>query len=94
MIQNFIKKIDKTAKISTEKKLFQQKYSNVSSRVDVSHSSPQKHMGFFPLCVQLNLLEVKRQVCGNDADVKQVLHVLKLTLLEVTEDVQALQTAK
>lgn len=38
-----------------------------------------------------NLLEVKGQVSGNDADVEQVLHRLKLTLLEVAEDVQVLQ---
>lgn len=38
-----------------------------------------------------NLLEVKGQISGDDADVKQVLHVLKLTLLEVAEDVQGLQ---
>lgn len=53
-------------------------------------SSRSKHA----FCVQVNLLEVKRQVCGNDADVKQVLHGLELTLLEVTEDVQVLQATE
>lgn len=43
------------------------------------------------LTVAANLLEVKRQICGDDADVEQVLHILKLTLLEVAEDVQALR---
>ena len=38
-----------------------------------------------------NLLEVKGQISGDDADVKQVLHVLKLALLEVAEYVQGLQ---
>lgn len=38
-----------------------------------------------------NLLEVEGQICGNDADIEQVLHVLKLTLLQVAEDVQALR---
>ena len=38
----------------------------------------------------LDLLEVKGQICGDDADIKQVLHVLKLSLLEVAEDVQGL----
>ena len=38
-----------------------------------------------------NLLEVKCQVSGDDADVKHVLYVLKLTLLEVAEDVQGLR---
>ena len=39
---------------------------------------------------RLDLLEVKGQICGDDADIKQVLHVLKLSLLEVAEDVQGL----
>lgn len=38
-----------------------------------------------------NLLEVKGQISCDDADVKQVLHVLELTLLEVAEDVQGLR---
>lgn len=38
-----------------------------------------------------NLLEVKGQISGDDADVKQVLHVLELALLEVAEDVQGLR---
>lgn len=38
-----------------------------------------------------DLLEVERQVGGNDAHVEQVLHVLKLALLEVAEDVELLR---
>ncbi|TNN50287.1 hypothetical protein EYF80_039512 [Liparis tanakae] len=45
----------------------------------------------FTMFWNMNLLEVKRQVGGDDADVEQVLHVLKLLLLEVAEDVQALR---
>lgn len=41
--------------------------------------------------VSRDLLEVKGQIGGDDADIKQVLHVLKLALLEVAEDVQCLQ---
>lgn len=41
--------------------------------------------------ISRDLLEVKGQIGGNDADIKQVLHVLKLALLEVAEDVQCLQ---
>ncbi len=40
-----------------------------------------------------NLLDVKSEISGNDANVEQVLHMLKLALLEVAEDVQALQEA-
>lgn len=39
---------------------------------------------------RVDLLEVKCQICGDDADIKQVLHMLKLSLLEVAEDVQGL----
>lgn len=38
-----------------------------------------------------NALEIKGQVGGNDANIKQVLHGLKLPLLEVAEDVETLQ---
>lgn len=38
-----------------------------------------------------NLLEVKGQVGGDDANVEQVLHVLELTLLKVAENVQGLR---
>lgn len=41
--------------------------------------------------ISQDLLEVERQVSGNDAHVKQVLHVFKLALLEVAEDVELLQ---
>lgn len=41
-----------------------------------------------------NLLEVQSQISGDDADVKQVLYGLKLTLLKVAEDIQALKSRK
>lgn len=41
-----------------------------------------------------HLLEIQGQVCGDNTDVKQVLHMLKLALLEVAEDVQYLQETK
>lgn len=41
--------------------------------------------------ISRDLLEVKGQIGGDDAYIKQVLHVLKLALLEVAEDVQCLQ---
>lgn len=41
--------------------------------------------------ISRDLLEVKGQIGGDDADIKQVLHMLKLALLEVAEDVQRLQ---
>lgn len=41
-----------------------------------------------------HLLEIQGQVGGNNADVKQVLHMLKLALLKVAEDVQYLQETK
>lgn len=37
-----------------------------------------------------SLLEVQGEISGNDADFKQMLHRLKLTLLEVLEDIQVL----
>lgn len=41
-----------------------------------------------------HLLEIQGQVGGDNADIKQVLHMLKLALLEVAEDVQYLQETK
>ena len=38
-----------------------------------------------------NPLEVQSQISGNDADVKQVLYSLKLPLLEIHKNVQALK---
>lgn len=43
------------------------------------------------LSILQDLLEVERQVGGNDAHIKQVLYVFKLALLEVAEDVELLQ---
>ena len=37
------------------------------------------------------LLEVERQISGDDADVKQVLYRFELSLLEVAENVEALE---
>lgn len=42
------------------------------------------------LSPSVHLLEVKRQVSGNDANIEQMLHVLELSLLEVAEDVEFL----
>lgn len=39
-----------------------------------------------------SLLEVEGEISGNDANFKQMLHCLKLTLLKVLEDVQVLWT--
>lgn len=50
--------------------------------------------GLSSLRTSKDLLEIQGQVGGDNADVKQVLHMLKLALLEVAEDVQYLQESK
>lgn len=41
--------------------------------------------------ISKHLLEIKGQIGGNDAHIKEVLHMLKLALLEVAKYIQALQ---
>lgn len=42
----------------------------------------------------MSLLEVQGQISGNDADIMQMLHRLKLTLLQGLEDVDLLQSTQ
>lgn len=39
---------------------------------------------------QNSLLKVEGEISGNDANFKQMLHRLKLTLLKILEDIQVL----
>lgn len=63
-----------------------------TGEVAVRNTDNRRSAGWQSECgISGDLLEVKGQIGGDDADIKQVLHVLKLALLEVAEDVQCLQ---